>query len=270
VSSARNSGLKEATGKWIYFADADDKVNMDDLGKMIIAGNAKETDIVISDYFAEHIQTGVINKISCKLPYDMILNRDYIEQTIMRRYFTGDNVGLANLWNKIYKREIIERNKIAFDEKRTHGEDWKFNINYFQVANTAIALDTTVYTYQLDGSQSYSKYSKGLGYGFVDGTNILENLIKKYDIQLEPIEKLEFMNRVTMQYIAYLLLPQCSVEEKKLFLKNKNVRSHFRNMAHLSLLQLGLINRSRRERIVFALLSIGLYKLPLALMRGEK
>jgi glycosyltransferase involved in cell wall biosynthesis len=266
VSSARNSGLSEATGKWIYFADADDKVNLNDLEKMILAGNDKETDLVVSDYIEEHIQTGVINRISCKLPYDTLLNRDYIEQTIMRRYFIGNNVGLANLWNKIYRKEIIERNKITFDKKRTHGEDWKFNVNYFQVANTVIALDTTVYTYQLDGSQSYQKYGD-VGYCLIEGHAITKHLNRQYAfVDATSPEYRNFMGRFLGQSLNYLKVASYSAQDKRLFLRSLEEQELYKYLLKMKPSDLAAIGHSRRSLVAFLMLKLGWFRIGLKIL----
>jgi hypothetical protein len=178
----------------------------------------------------------------------------------MRRYFTGDNVGLANLWNKIYRKETIECNKIAFDEKRTHGEDWKFNINYFQVANTAIALDTTVYTYQLDGSQSYQKYGD-VGQNFIEGHTIIKHINQMYAFADEASpEYRNFMGRFLGRSLGYLKVDSYSAQAKRSFLRSPEEQELYTYLLKMNRSDLAAIGHSRRSKIAFWMLKSGWFR----------
>lgn len=100
---ARNVGLKKATGKWLLFADCDD--------------------YYINDAFEE------FDKIShCE--YDIIffdnasnIGKETVFQSRLNQMLKGSKSAKANFkhrsnapWNKIYKRQFIEDNKIFFEE----------------------------------------------------------------------------------------------------------------------------------------------------------
>ena len=55
---------------------------------------------------------------------------------------------LNTLWNKIYKLEIIKKNKITFDEKENRGEDLLFNLDYIAcVKNNIYIIEDVLYNY---------------------------------------------------------------------------------------------------------------------------
>ena len=50
VSSARNTGLQQAKGKWIMYVDGDDWIEPDMIESLIEAAKATEADLVFGDY----------------------------------------------------------------------------------------------------------------------------------------------------------------------------------------------------------------------------
>ena len=49
VSSARNEGLKLASGQWIIFVDADDYIHPDTI-KILLSGQTKDAEVISADY----------------------------------------------------------------------------------------------------------------------------------------------------------------------------------------------------------------------------
>ena len=219
VSSARNLGLKKAQGKYIYFADSDDLVNAEVLVHMIVLAESSNADIVFANYDTEDISSGVKTVYNCKIPTgDGVLGKDYIERTILYRLYSGDNVGLSMIWNKLYSAKLIKDAGIGFDEKRAHGEDWAFNIKLLQYAERVAVLNETVYTYRLDGSQNYNKYRKNLGYALSNGYEIICNLNAKYKFVNDDSRE---ANSVAINFLGqiaqYLKMDNVSKCEKKRF-----------------------------------------------------
>lgn len=54
VSSARNSGIKMAKGKYIQFIDSDDWIEKEFLEKMYDFAEKENVDIVVSDYYEDY------------------------------------------------------------------------------------------------------------------------------------------------------------------------------------------------------------------------
>ena len=58
---------------------------------------------------------------------------------------------------KLYKMEIIRKWKICFDITSSFGEDLMFNISYLNHITSITTIDTVLYHYRIDGSQSLSR-----------------------------------------------------------------------------------------------------------------
>ena len=268
VSSARNNGIAKASGKYLFFIDSDDKLHRDVLDKMIGVDEEQGVDLVISDYYHYYISEDKRETISCKLPCATILDNEYFP-TIFRRYFVGDNTGLSNLWNKLFRADIIKMNSLSFDDNRTHGEDWAFCINYFQVIDSAYAIDEPVYEYRLDGTQDRSKYRKTLAYCLIDGYRIVEGLNERYlRFDVDSYEYMIHMRSFYYQIIGFINM-DCTDREKKSFLKEKEVKKCFKYIKRLSDVQLIKLDLSRRDRLCSILLSLGRYKIAVKMFDSQ-
>lgn len=96
-SDARNLGMSYCKGEYIGFIDADDYVERIMYEKLYDRAKEEDCDIVICDYIKEYTSI-----------QETVKARQYQSRKDM---FIG---GLAVPWNKIYKREWIERINVRF------------------------------------------------------------------------------------------------------------------------------------------------------------
>lgn len=255
VSSARNVGIDNAKGKYVFFCDSDDRVVMKTVEKMIVIADQYNVPLVVSDYTVIDAISHTDTRCSPNLPRNGIFNKTFIENNILRRYVLGQNDGLANIWNKIYSYKIIKDNLIKFDEKRTHGEDWAFNIAYFQLIESLYYLNDVCYTYYLDGSQNFLKYSKQLDYSLINGHAIIEDLNRKYSFfkTSELSYKMYKMN-FYHQIISFLSITTLEEKRKKAFLRNVIVRNTLKFIIKLKNKDLYLLNESKKTKVICYLL----------------
>ncbi len=109
LSSARNHGLEYATGEYIAFLDSDDYVESNMYEEMYNLAKKENADMVECDFILEW---GFGKKIFDK----------------RREYKTKENMmkkPRVVAWNKIYKREILNKYKIRFPEGLIY-EDLEF------------------------------------------------------------------------------------------------------------------------------------------------
>ena len=96
LSYSRNIGLENATGKYIGYVDSDDYIDLDFYEKMMNNIIKNKSDIVICDIKTVYENTG-----------DIILNKVCKNDTSKINII---NNGLAAAcWNKVYKKEVIEK-----------------------------------------------------------------------------------------------------------------------------------------------------------------
>lgn len=258
VSSARNVGLSQARGRFVFFMDADDEIAPDALNRLIRTALTTGADVVMADFEKVDISSGRNERVRLPLPSQKLLRGDEITQNIMLRFVNGDADGFSQLWNKLYVRERIAAD--AFDEKRTHGEDWDFNIRFFEAAETVYYEDVVLYRYYVNGDVDLSKYKKGLVYGYIEGYRQLMRITDKYRFDsLDKTLKYRMMNNAAFRFVSLLKMEEVPQEEKRALLRTEEVKSLFQNLAKLDGDTLSTLSLSRKDRLAFRLLSAGLY-----------
>lgn len=145
AASARNIGLNRATGEFLAFLDADDAYHPDFLKIMVDSITKSQVDMAICGFTVLDGKNNIVynQPIGNK---SITLKNDLCRY--LRLFFHGNPGGIASLWNKLYRRETIERVGLRLDEKKYHGEDWKFNLQLLQHGNISlVGVDKSLYNY---------------------------------------------------------------------------------------------------------------------------
>ena len=154
-SSARNLGLEKATGEYIQFYDADDSITPHSLKICIDAILASKSDIVVSGW---QIYTVRNNKIHSK--YTPYVLRDETVSNNLEAYVLrslGTNGMLYNLWNKLFRADIIREHHLRFREDLSFGEDLIFALHYFSHISHLQVISDITYHYQESSAGAFGK-----------------------------------------------------------------------------------------------------------------
>ena len=142
ISYARNAGLALCEGKYIRFIDADDTLPMDSIERMVRRAEKDGSELVIGgydQYFGErrsfHNLAGRDDTVPCD---DMM--RHLCDHA--NSYFYGV------LWNKLFLREIAEKQNCRFQENLTWGEDFAFVMDYLAGVSRVSFMKDSLYDYR--------------------------------------------------------------------------------------------------------------------------
>ena len=152
LPAARNTGLAEACGDYIYHCDSDDWVEPDMLEKMLKAAEEKDADIVYCDFY-----------LSFEKNERYMSNPDYsTADELLRRGFLG-GMTKYNVWNKLVRRSLYTDNGLSFPEGHPMGEDMTM-IMLTSMADKAAHVPEALYHYVKlnEGAYSNSRSQKKL------------------------------------------------------------------------------------------------------------
>ena len=144
VSNARNVGLENAIGKYICFIDSDDYIEKDMIENMV--KNIEKTD---SDISICNFKKNIKEKNNSN--YLETYNKEELLKKIMgRKFFQGF------VWNKLYKRDIIEKYGLNFKEDIFICEDLLFNCEYISKINKGVFDGKKLYNYVQRKDSAYN------------------------------------------------------------------------------------------------------------------
>lgn len=122
LSSARNTGMKNATGKYLYFLDSDDDIDKLCIQKLWnVVLKYPGIQMVMGNYHDQRIGKDGINQF--RIPKGIIKNYQLLEM-----YFIGYIPVVA--WNSLILRDVIVENNLSFKEGLLH-EDLLWSLQLF-------------------------------------------------------------------------------------------------------------------------------------------
>ncbi len=130
LGGARNTGVSNASGKYIIFLDADDWLIPNSLESLVHICDTRELDIL---EFGAHLVSE-----NEEILFTVSKNSDSKVYNGIEYYNTIKYSGSA--CNKMYRRDFLLEYKLVFLEK-IYGEDFEFNTRSFYYAQRVLAIN---------------------------------------------------------------------------------------------------------------------------------
>lgn len=206
AASARNAGLKEATGKYIMLIDSDDYIGKDYIKSYVDEIESKNLDMVLGGY----------TRLDDNLK---VLQVRHIKNTKWNCY------KLLSPWGRIVRKEFIDKYGIHFLDF-IMGDDVHFCMNILSKTDKVSAIDNVEYYYVYNGlsltSTTYQDFK-------IEQRPLLDAISDNQENKKDKI-----FNYFMYRYVIYYLMtygknvkPKRFVEEtNKLYsyLKEKNMK----------------------------------------------
>lgn len=189
----RFNAIEKSLGDYLMFCDADDWYEPKMIEKMYNTIKKKNVDIVMCDCNIIDLANGELQNYFSKKYHK---NRLIGYKTIDLKSIKHIN---AVLWNKIFKKEILEQNSITYPCKYEH-DDLIFVYKYCLFSNKYFGLREKLYNYVVGNSDSimgkvYTQNNKKNPFDFILAWQDLYDFMNNKNI---PIEKRDFL--INKQY----------------------------------------------------------------------
>lgn len=240
LSDARNYGLDRSQGEYIYFIDSDDWIESNLLEENITILEKNKLDFIIFGYFQDDTDTNenLIKRIK-KIPKPAIWKKG--DTSLKLDESTLGLLGYA--WNKIYKREYLEENKLRFIKGISLVEDILFNSLVYTKSDTIYFNDNAYYHYinrevptlmktfhansfdlvkekglalkEFLNTWQFTNTKETLAHNNIGGVRYCVHNLFSYKNQLTLIEKFQFVKKI---------ITDKEVEKNILFYQPKNIQ----------------------------------------------
>ncbi|MBO4339683.1 MAG: glycosyltransferase family 2 protein [Clostridia bacterium] len=147
LSEARNSGLRSASGEFVFFMDPDDVIESNLLETVKLSLDSQPSDVVVFGVIEEYFnnKNQLCNSVTIThAQKPLFLNTK--EEVRREMIYLEKNTLLGYAWNKVYRRDYLISNRLEF-ETVEFIEDIDFNLKVFCDLSSLIILDAPLYHY---------------------------------------------------------------------------------------------------------------------------
>lgn len=175
LSSARNTGLDIAKGDYIGFVDADDWIDLNFFEKLYDTAIKYDADIAVADFIREY---------HFKKKYRLNLKKEKVYFNTPDKYKICRMNKEGCVWNKIYRRELINDNNLRFEEGVLY-EDREFTAKVLHYSNQLVAVPDTYYHYFVNNNSITRKHKSRLQkQNYIKAKQKVLKFVKENNIQV--------------------------------------------------------------------------------------
>ena len=142
LSAARNTGLNNSTGEFVWHVDSDDYIALNAVEQLVETAKKQKAEIVVFD-------VNVVTDKGIKIEEVHYTNKiDYISRLLQHTEKCAH-------WNKFYRRSLLDSTGICCDENIRLAEDYAVTPRLIHEAQTIAELHEPLYFYETRNQSSY-------------------------------------------------------------------------------------------------------------------
>lgn len=199
IAITRDTGLQNASGKYITYIDSDDYCNPDMLNDMYKKAEEEHADIVVADFFITYSK-GEFYKSQPPL-----CKEDCIKQMLEGKFSPA-------VWNKLVRREILVNNQIENIKGGDNGEDYYMMIRAFHYAEKIVFLNKAFVHYVQYNAHSYTAST---GEKRIQSHLLITEVVKNFLIENNIFDKYKESFFIGVANLKPLLLANSSGKRQK-------------------------------------------------------
>ena len=140
LGGARNTGLKAAQGKYIWFVDSDDYIYPNVLRLLLESAEKNEVDIIQFDYTRDGESIAKNRQLG-----KFITGEAYLFNNISQDWFYK----IVGAWRQLFSRDFLETNQLRYIEGAMY-EDTDYLLHAFLLADKVQHISIDAYHYRIN------------------------------------------------------------------------------------------------------------------------
>lgn len=214
LGMARNTGIENANGDYIFFFDSDDYVDLSAVEKCVTNAVLNNSDVVMFGRYDDY--NGVIKHRSIKTE-QFFFQGEEIQKKVLASLFTYDMGIGTSACMKMFNLQIIKENDFRFkSEKEIISEDSFFMLEFFRKVRTATIIPESLYYYFKRSESLTCSYKPNRQKKNDDFLKICLNYVKEVGLPSE------ISNHIQARYHGLTLGAMMQIIESDLSEKEKN------------------------------------------------
>ena len=176
AGAARNTGMDQAKGKYLFFHDPDDFSRPQMLERLVATAEAAAADVVVAGRCLYDDKTKAIVKTIHLPAHVMACPNAFTYRDVAGRFFSS--FGFAP-WNKLFRREFVLQEKLRYQEL-PRNNDMYFILVSLIAAKRIAALDEAYYCYRTNVATSLQANNDRTPLVFVDAWMAIKQKLQEY------------------------------------------------------------------------------------------
>ena len=186
-AAARNTGVRHASGDFVFFLDADDYIERTALEKLTSSYEQYRADLVMGNFCKLENNGKILDQgvsfSSENIPFVgkiKVLTTSDIQQYVRHFLKYPSNHLISYCWARLYKLSVIKKEGICANENMRLFEDFAFNLDYLKHTDKVVFVNEPIYTYTMHNSHISASMSIVNGKGLLHDMNIFRERARAF------------------------------------------------------------------------------------------